>query len=177
MSYRRKKDERDPHSPKLKDLSADWTEYLEEFALHTSWKLSRDLHRIKGASKDVQSQFVKRFPSHQRGTCIDIDTEHKVEGQDVQCRSWCFFNCYGSCVGYPKEKNAIRKTKRCLGIQPPNQYCSFSSGKLYTALTFTGSGWKILLWCCRWECYAMSWLTPTWPPGEHTERTKGKKDC
>ena len=38
-------------SPDLEESNEDWTEYQEELARHSAWKLHTELHKTKGAYK------------------------------------------------------------------------------------------------------------------------------
>ena len=56
-----RRNERDPNSPELEVLSADWTEYREKFSRRTAWELHQGIYKIKGGYQDVKSEFFQGY--------------------------------------------------------------------------------------------------------------------
>ena len=56
-----KKNEKYRNPSELEDLSKDWTDSQEELARHTTWKLHKELYKIKGGYQYVKCKFFKGY--------------------------------------------------------------------------------------------------------------------
>ena len=77
-------------------------------ARHKTCKLHKDLYKIIGDDKDLYGTnlFKKVISNQRKSEYIQVQTDHKVKGQDAQCRQLCCSTSDGICVMCKKEKSS-----------------------------------------------------------------------
>ena len=87
--------------------SGDWTEDQEELAWHSACQLQKMLYKNTRAHKDVHRTNVCKGYSPIKDVTIYVRATHKVEGQGVHCRQWCFSAYDGSKSFYFAAKSQL----------------------------------------------------------------------
>ena len=83
---------------------------------------------MKRVCADVhETNFFKVYSPVEEAKYTHGQTDHKVEGQDVQCRQRRFLaNGGGKCSLSPQEKKTLRQTNDCLEIHATNDIVLFT---------------------------------------------------
>ena len=97
-----------------------WTERREHQARHKAWQLHKVLYKVKESFTDVLKTHSSNGTLHRRSEHVQNPTDHKVEGQDVHCRPWCFFIHDEDRSLSSQERRTTRQTKYYLDIQTAN---------------------------------------------------------